>query len=158
TYVLDATLELGAADAGSTYRACEGEHVVVSGGRAITGWAAIGGGAYRAPTAGLPPFSQLFVDDVPRYRARTPQAGYLHNVGPVTFASPSSAPCPPPYTDLTPPNGSPLYACTDRFVYAGSDLDPAWSGLAVPSHPIEIVDFEDWTVARERLVGLNPTT
>src|SRR5262249_11684449 len=49
----------------------------------------------------------------------------------------------------------PKYACTDRFVFAAGDLDPSWSGISAPSHPIEIVDFEDWTVARERLVGID---
>lgn len=53
------------------YRAFQTERPIISGGRLITGWQALGQGVYRAP-AGKQPFRQFYVNGRPGIRARTP--------------------------------------------------------------------------------------
>jgi Right handed beta helix region len=61
------------------YRAYPGERPLLSGGRLITGWTAVGGGTYRA-NAGSVRFRQLYVNGVRAIRARQPNAGSYYQV------------------------------------------------------------------------------
>ncbi|MGQ4486441.1 right-handed parallel beta-helix repeat-containing protein [Streptomyces sp. SAS_281] len=70
TYRLDAPLELGAADSGTTWTAAPGAHPVLSGGQDLTGWRKNADGTWTAAVpAGVTP-RQLFVDGRRATRAR----------------------------------------------------------------------------------------
>ena len=166
-YTLSQPLTLTAADSGSpsapvTWENYPGETAIVSGGRVITGWTPSPAipGAWQASVAGFLPFEQLWVNGQRRYRVRAavPYAsGYFNNLGPVYVGAANGC------TNSTYPNGySPslqntttgLYQCFDRFFFKTGDINPDWDGLADPNHPIQIVDFEDWTIARMRLASI----
>ncbi|HEY5912991.1 MAG TPA: right-handed parallel beta-helix repeat-containing protein [Verrucomicrobiae bacterium] len=88
TYALGAPLVFTSADSGSadhavTYAAASGETVVISGGRQITNWTAVGGSKWTAELAGVKSgqwfFRQLVVNDERAVRARCPnEDGVLH--------------------------------------------------------------------------------
>ncbi len=75
----------GTADAPITYSNYADETVVVSGGRAISGWQKSTGNIWTANVpdvaAGKWMFRQLFVDGQRRTRARSPNSGYLLTAG-----------------------------------------------------------------------------
>lgn len=75
----------GTADAPITYSNYANEAVVISGGRAITGWQKSNGNIWTAKVpdvaAGKWVFRQLFVDGQRRTRARTPNGGFLLTAG-----------------------------------------------------------------------------
>ncbi|GAA5179657.1 hypothetical protein GCM10023322_10260 [Rugosimonospora acidiphila] len=94
TYYLNETLELTPDDSGTqrcpvTWRAADGEHVTISGGRPITGtWSAEADGVYSTTIANPWAFRTLFVDGRRATLARYPNpdpdnpgAGYLYNGG-----------------------------------------------------------------------------
>ncbi len=81
TYRLTEPLVFGPTDSRVAYTAAEGERVIVSGGRPITGWVNEGGNRW---TVLLPEvrdgswfFRQLFAGDKRLTRARTPNEGYF---------------------------------------------------------------------------------
>ncbi|NEC04865.1 right-handed parallel beta-helix repeat-containing protein [Streptomyces sp. SID7909] len=70
TYRLDAPLQFGAADSGTTWAAAPGAHPVLSGGRDLTGWRENADGTWTTSVpAGVTP-RQLFVDGHRATRAR----------------------------------------------------------------------------------------
>lgn len=167
TYFLPATEQFTAADSGTAnttivYENYPGETPVISGGRVITGWtpSATVPGAWQASVQGLEPFEQLWVNGQRRYRVRVAASGtsgYFYNLGPVYVSS--STGCvnsnyasgySPAMLVTSGPNAG-RYECFDRFFFRTGDLNPTWSDLASSSHPIEILDFEDWTISRMRL-------
>ncbi|HUI56849.1 MAG TPA: hypothetical protein VLY04_17865 [Bryobacteraceae bacterium] len=168
TYSLSQPLTLTAADSGSAafpvlWENYPGETAVISGGRPITGWTPSSiPGAWEASVAGFQPFEQLWSNGQRRYRVRVASAnasGYFYNLG--TVYVPTATGC----TNSNYKQGySPSlqidtnkYECFDRFFFQTGDINPNWSGLSDPNRPIEIVDFEDWTIARMRLqsIGLS---
>ncbi|WUT00532.1 right-handed parallel beta-helix repeat-containing protein [Streptomyces sp. NBC_00708] len=70
TYRLDAPLELGAADSGTTWAAAPGAHPVLSGGRDLTGWRKNADGTWTAPVPEGTTPRQLFIDGRRATRAR----------------------------------------------------------------------------------------
>ena len=80
TYRIDETLAFGPQDSGTdkhavTYAASPGEKVVISGGRAITGWKAGADGVYSAKVPGVKEgwtFRHLYINGRRAQRARTP--------------------------------------------------------------------------------------
>jgi len=76
TYYLLETLLLGPEDSDTIWEAKPGEHPIVSGGRAISGWTKGPGAAWNASAPG-PYFHQLFVSGRRATRARTPNNGFF---------------------------------------------------------------------------------
>ncbi|MFF7051551.1 RICIN domain-containing protein [Streptomyces griseorubiginosus] len=79
TYNLTTPITLGTSDSGTNrhtvvYQAYNGETPVISSGRTITGWTAVGNGEYKAPVGSLN-FRQLYVNGVRATRARYPDLG-----------------------------------------------------------------------------------
>ncbi|MEU3890398.1 RICIN domain-containing protein [Streptomyces sp. NPDC029041] len=79
TYSLTGPLTFGTSDSGTnghtvTYQAYNGETPVISSGRRINGWTAVGNGEYKASVGGLD-FRQLYVNGVRATRARYPDVG-----------------------------------------------------------------------------------
>ncbi|MFI5823705.1 hypothetical protein ACIA8I_32135 [Streptomyces rishiriensis] len=79
TYNLTTPITLGTGDSGTNghtvvYQAYNGETPVISSGRTITGWTAVGNGEYKAPVGSLN-FRQLYVNGVRATRARYPDLG-----------------------------------------------------------------------------------
>lgn len=79
TYSLSSPLTFGTSDSGTNghnviYQAYNGETPVVSGGRTITGWTAVGNGEYKAPVGSLN-FRQMYVNGVRATIARYPNLG-----------------------------------------------------------------------------------
>ncbi|MFD5068210.1 right-handed parallel beta-helix repeat-containing protein [Streptomyces sp. NPDC058369] len=70
TYRLEAALELGAADSGTTWAAAPGAHPVLSGGRDLTGWRKNTDGTWTATVPEGTTPRQLFVDGHRATRAR----------------------------------------------------------------------------------------
>lgn len=83
-YVLSNTLTFDQYDSGTNgfniiYKAYPGEKPVISGGQQITGWTPAGNGIYKANVGSLS-FRQLYVNDVPAIRARTPNEGTYNRI------------------------------------------------------------------------------
>lgn len=174
TYFLPATETFTVADSGTTntqiiYQNYPGEAPVISGGRLITNWTASGtvSGAWQASVAGFASFEQLWVNGQRRYRVRAPtsnSSNYFYNLGPIYVTC--SCGCSnanygtgysPAFLVTSGPHAG-QYECFDRFFFSNGDINPAWSGLADTNHPIEVIDFEDWTIARMRLQSVGPSS
>jgi hypothetical protein len=85
TYELPAPVRFDAADSGENgfnviYRAAPGTAVILSGGRAVTGWEREATGLYRAPVGRDVDFRQLWINGHRGIRARTPNAGTMFNL------------------------------------------------------------------------------
>ncbi len=83
-YSLPSTLVFNQPDSGTNghdviYIAYPGERPVLHGGQRVTGWAAVGGGVYKANVGALR-FRQLYVNGQRAVRARTPNAGSYYQV------------------------------------------------------------------------------
>jgi uncharacterized protein (TIGR03437 family) len=170
TYAITSPITLTNADSGTAtlnviWENYPGETPVIGGGRAITGWtpSATVAGAWQASIAGFAAFEQLWVGGQRRYRVRAPSSsasGYFYNLGPIMVSTADGC------TNSNYKNGySPayevstgVYRCQDRFFFTTGDINPNWSGLNDPNHPIEIIDFEDWTIARLRLVSIGSSS
>ena len=145
-YTLSAPLVFLPEDSGTakgpiTYAAYPGEKVVLSGGRAITGWkkAAEGGEENRPElwTAEVPGvkegqwyFHQLFVDGQRRQRARSPNAGFLRADGIFQAGDPS------------------------HFKFHPGDIHAAW----VEQGDVEVVGLERWGEFRLTVKAVDPDT
>jgi hypothetical protein len=170
TYYLTATEAFASTDSGTSnapiiYENYPGETPVISGGKTITGWAPSPtiGGAWQASVAGFTPFEQLWVNGQRRYRAQaasTNASGYFYNLGPIYVdcacgcSNANYAQGYSPSMLVTSGTNAGRYECFDRFFFNTGDINPGWSGLANTNHPIEIIDFEDWTIARMRLQSI----
>ncbi|HOZ45140.1 MAG TPA: right-handed parallel beta-helix repeat-containing protein [Candidatus Hydrogenedentes bacterium] len=89
-YFLDEAITLGPEDSGTeespiVYAAYPGEAVILSGGRAISGWKPVGGNRWEVEladvAAGTWYFRQLFADGKRLTRARIPNEGFLTTAG-----------------------------------------------------------------------------
>ncbi len=143
---------------------------IISGGMAITGWqpdASIKGAWSAALPPGYQYFDQLWVNDGRRLRPRaasTSTTGYFTNMGPV-YVSSATGCTNPNYTAGYSPavridTGAQMgqYQCFDRFYYSPGDIQSGWAGLAdTTHHPVQIIDFENWTIARLRLMSVDTT-
>lgn len=116
------------ANATITYAAAAGEKVVISGGRAITGWRQEGEllVADLPASAGPWRFRELFIAGERRPRARQPNEGYFR----VEQAGPDNR---------------------TSFSFRAGDLQP----LAGP-HEAEVVFLHDWSTSRVRIHDLDP--
>lgn len=104
-----------------------GERAVISGGIPLSGFEETPDGWWRAPYPdNLPDAISLYVNGVRRGRPRLPRDGYYHIRGEV---EPSAAAEGRGY---------------DRFLYRGSDLDPAWEQLS----RVEVLAFHQWSMSR----------
>lgn len=79
TYSLTSPITFGASDSGTNghtvvYQAYNGETPVISSGRTINGWSAVGNGEYKVSVGSLN-FRQLYVNGVRATRARFPDLG-----------------------------------------------------------------------------------
>lgn len=131
----------GTAECPITYAAFAGETVVLSGGRAITGWkqAPQGGQQDRSNlwTAEVPGvkegewyFHQLFVNGQRRQRARSPNTGFFHADGEFQAGDPA------------------------RFRFRPGDIHAAW----VRQGDVEIVGLEKWAEFRMPLTAVDAAT
>jgi hypothetical protein len=143
-YELDAPITIGPDESGTpegptVYAAYLGEKPVLSGGRRLSGWRAVGNrwvldlpevrdGRWR--------FSQLFVNGQRRYRPRLPKNGFYHIE---SEATPSSAAAGRGY---------------DRFVYRAGDIKAEWKNRA----DVDVLCFQSWTMARMRIGDLDAAT
>ena len=174
TYFLPATVQFTAADSGSAstpiiYENYPDETPVISGGIPITGWkkSPTVAGAWQATVTGYQPFEQLWVNGQRRYRVRaaaSSSSGYLYNLGPVYVSSATGCRNAnydagySPAMRIAAGQYAGQYQCFDRFFFTAGDINPSSSGLADPNHPIEIIDFENWTISRMRLQSIGPSS
>jgi hypothetical protein len=128
TYFLPETLVFKPEDSDTTYKAAPGETVVVSGGRAISGWKKSQDGLW---TAQMPPgfrFNQLFIDGKRRTRARTPNEGAFFRVdGQLTEDKPT------------------------RLKYKEGDLKADWAARG----DVEVVVLQKWAELRMPIVSVD---
>ena len=135
TYRLDETLVFAPADSGTKdsptiFKACPGEKVVISGGRAIAGWKVTDKGWWQVAlpevAAGKWNFSQLFVSGRRRYRPRLPQTGYYKIAREVG------------------PSGNAKRGGSDRFGAPAGAINPNWHNRG----DVEIILMNSWCTAR----------
>ncbi len=133
-YALSAPLVFLPGDSGTvkcpiTYAAYPGEKVVLSGGRAITGWKKAAQGGQENPlwTAEVPGvkegewyFHQLFVNGQRRQRARSPNTGFFHAEGQFLAGNPA------------------------RFKFHPGDIHAVWAEQG----DVEVVGLEKWAEFR----------
>jgi len=124
-----------------TYAAYPGENVVLSGGRAITGWKRAANNRQNSQqelwTTEVPGvkegkwyFHQLFVDGQRRQRARSPNTGFYRADGQFIGGNPTS------------------------FKYRPGNIHPAW----VQQGDVEIIGLEKWVEFRTPLKAVDPAT
>lgn len=151
SYFLSSPWSFSSADSGSssqeiTWEGYPGDpEPVVSGGQQLTGWTNVSGNKW---TTQLPSSfndsEALYYNGQRRFRPRT-SSGYLY-LSPVIASSPQ--------TNCTEPDpGTGGYRCTDRFSFTPGDLSATYHDI----NDVEIVVFEDWTVARMRLQSVDTT-
>jgi parallel beta-helix repeat protein len=140
TYSVTEPIVLGAEDSGSsvdqpfTVAAYGNEKPVLSGGRRITGWRQIEGksGWWQAAVPevreGRWYFRQLFINDLRKPRARSPNGGYFQSDG--------------EYLNLDPV----------QFKFRNSDIKKEWVGNGV-----ELIALHKWIDLRQYVRGLNET-
>ena len=127
----------GKADASITYAAYDKEHVVISGGRAITGWKRGDGHLWTAQVPAGWTFRQLFVNGVRRTRARTPDEGFFRVEGEINNVVDASKPDEPSW-----------------FTYHSEDIDPEWAQRG----DVEVIALQAWADARMTIKALDPVT
>jgi len=142
TYELDDTLVFTPADSGTKdsptiFKAFPGQSVLISGGRAVTGWKIVDKGWWQVAlpevAAGKWNFSQLFAGDQRRYRPRLPEKGYYRiagDVGPSPSAKPGTG--------------------TNRFRAAPGNINPDWHNRS----DVEIVLMNSWSSSRLRITDV----
>jgi parallel beta-helix repeat protein len=144
-YTLSAPLvflpeDSGTANCPITYASYPGEKVVLSGGRAITGWKKAAGTddnrpeLWTAEVSGVQTgewyFHQLFVDGQRRQRARSPNTGFYHADGEFLAGNPS------------------------RFKFHPGDIHAAWAEQG----DVEVVGLEKWAEFRIPLKAVDSGT
>ncbi len=127
----------GTAAAPVIYCAHGDERPLLSGGRRLEGFAAGEDGRWRLALdqarSGRWVFSQLWVNDQRRFRARLPRSGYLR------------------VAEEVPPAAQAAAAGYDRFRFHAGDLDPGWSDLDT----VELLAFHIWSASRLRIAGID---
>ncbi len=127
TYFLARPLVFGAEDSDTTWTAAPGETVVISGGRAITGWTK-GDGVWTAQVPEGFRFNQLFIDGKRRTRARTPNAGEFYHVdGELTLDKPT------------------------RLKYAEGNIKPEWAARG----DVEVLALQKWAEIRMPITAVD---
>jgi hypothetical protein len=143
TYELAAALVFGPEDSGTevsptVYTAAPGETVVLSGGKALTGWKVDGDGRWQmdlpAVKGGKWRFTQLFVDGQRRYRPRLPKQGYYH------------------IAEKAAPTGRFKGKGDDRFGFQGEEIRKDWHNLG----DVEVLAFHQWATSRLRIEKVDP--
>lgn len=142
TYSLTQPLTFNESDSGQPgakvrWQGYPGESAVISGGRSLTGWTAVGDGSYKASAQGLN-FRQLYINGKRAIRARNPNLGsgndYFRIRGPILN---------------DPNNGYSAYDKNDRLIGSNcADL------AGVPSGSEQVIQ-RSWNEARVRLLGYN---
>ena len=136
-YDLSEPIVFGAQDSGTaapaiTYAAYGDERPVISGGRAVTGWAPAGGGVWKATVPGVAEgewyFHQLFVSGRRAQRARSPNGGFFRVNGRISTDAQAS------------------------FTYNEGDVNPAWAGLG----DVEVIALVNWSDLRFPIVAVDP--
>lgn len=152
TYFLDAPIRLTPDDSGTEasptfFEAYEGEEVILSGGRRITGFRQVAPGRWETTVPGIAEgrwtFSQLYVNNRRCPRPTLPRTGMY-------TAARTAIPTLPPSGMYTiaralPPTqegGHP-----DRFRYADDQFDPNWTNI----DDIEVNTFHKWTMDHLRV-------
>jgi len=126
TYYLPETLILGPEDSDTVWEAPHGEHPVISGGRALSGWAKGPGGVWSASAPG-DAFNQLFVDGRRATRARTPNYGFFRADGPSSQDKPY------------------------ELHYRGNDIKKEWADRG----DVEVVAYLAWADIRMPIVEVD---
>ena len=147
TYYMSAPLSMTYIDGGNaqqpiTWEGYPGDpQPLISGGQPLTGWQAGAGDLWTLQLpASFQNFEALYVNGVRHYRTQT-SSGYL-TLNPVILSA--------PVTNCTEPYGT-GYRCSDRFSFNPGDLPASFHDLT----DVELVAFEDWTVARMRLQSID---
>ena len=140
TYSLTQPLAFNESDSGQPgakvrWQGYPGESAVISGGRSLTGWTAVGDGSYKASAQGLN-FRQLYINGKRAIRARNPNLGsgsdYFRLRGPI-LNDPNN-----PYS---------AYNKTDKLIGVGcADI------TGVPKGAEQIIQ-RSWNEARVRLMA-----
>lgn len=130
----------GTSSASITYQAYPGERLVLSGGRAITGWVKLTGRMSPSPArahlwvseaprakAGQWYFHQLFVNGLRRIRARSPNKGFYYVNGLVSGSMPA------------------------QFKFYDQDIRPEWA----EQPDIEVVVLQNWAEFRIPIRAVN---
>ncbi len=147
-YRLEAPLVFGPEDSGTAaaptvIAAWPGEQPVFSGGRPIDGWTAGPDGVWTAQVpevrSGEWSFTQLFVNDGRRRRARTPNTGFFRIEGPLVQLADRDRSKAPPEARL-------------GFRFAPGDL-ARWDDW----EDMQVVLFHSWTASIHWLADLNET-
>lgn len=133
----------GTAEAPIVYAAAPGETPVVSGGTHIAGWKKSQNGLWTATVPGVangthPYFRQLWVNGQRRYRARTPNKGFLQ-VAERPGADPKAT-----HQGLS----------EDQFRFAPGDLKSAWTNPA----DSEVVLLHFWVDTHLPIASINDAT
>ncbi|MBI4880233.1 MAG: right-handed parallel beta-helix repeat-containing protein [Planctomycetes bacterium] len=127
----------GAAAAPVIYCAYGEERPILSGGRRLRGCLVGEDGRWRLALEeardGRWIFSQLWVNDQRRFRARLPLSGYLH------------------VAEELPPPAASSAAGYDRFRFHAGDIDPGWRDLDA----VELVCFHFWSASRMRIAQID---
>ncbi|HEV3029164.1 MAG TPA: right-handed parallel beta-helix repeat-containing protein [Planctomycetota bacterium] len=127
-YFLPETLVFKAEDSETTYKAAPGETVVVSGGRAITGWKKSEDGLWTAQIPVGFRFNQLFIDGKRRTRARTPNEGaFFHVDGQLTEDKPT------------------------KLKYREGDLHAGWAARG----DVEVIALQKWAELRMPIISID---
>jgi hypothetical protein len=144
-YFLDEPLTFTPDDSGTkecpiTFKNYKGERVVISGGRAITGWKEVVVEGKRLWAAEIPEvkegkwfFRELWIDGERRKRARNPNKGYLSVAEPL---------------DVTPQ--SPWHEGQKRFAFHRGDMS-SWPTASSG----EVVVMNKWVESRLPIVGID---
>jgi Right handed beta helix region len=142
TYSLTQPLAFNEADSGQPgakvrWQGYPGEDVVISGGRSLSGWTAVGDGSYKASAQGLN-FRQLYINGKRAIRARTPNLGsgkdYFRLRGPI-LNDPNN-----PYSAYNKPEKLIGVSCEDM--------------AGVPIGAEQVIQ-RSWNQARVRIAGSN---
>ena len=137
-YRLDAPVIIGAEDGGTDtmlviYKARSGAMPVFTGGRKITGWTVGADGVWSVTLPevkdGTWNFSQLWVNDVRRFRPKLPKTGYFKTVDGFEKME----------------VGHPKFA--SGFIFEGDDLNASWTNLS----DIELRVLHTWASSSFRI-------
>ena len=140
TYRLDAPVVIGAEDGGTdtmpvTYKARSDKMPVFSGGRKITGWTVGADGVWSVTLPevkdGSWNFTQLWVNDVRRFRPKMPKTGYFTTVD--------------GFEKQEEENRHPKLA--SGFLFNGTDLNPSWANKS----DIELRVLHTWASSNFRI-------
>lgn len=142
TYFLPATWTFTSLDAGNAstpivYANYPGEAPVISGGQLLTNWVESSNGRWQTTLLLGSYFTQLWVNGVRRYPARTTPNGYLYITGAYSTTGSTTT--------------------ADQLSY---DVPPAGGVPATMANlgDVDLIVFEAWNVSHMRIASVNTTT